>query len=58
VRKILQSAKGQKSGGIFSHFKDAPHPPGFGITRKRVSAERHTEPGVILQNFLQTVKNK
>ena len=35
MRKILQIAKAQKSGGMFP-----PHPPGFGLTRKRVSAER------------------
>src|SRR5208283_1146695 len=35
VRKILQIAKAQKSGGMFP-----PHPPAFGLTRKRVKAER------------------
>ena len=53
MRKILQIAKAQKSGEMFP-----PHPPGFGLTRKRVRPsarrwrrlakgrppKRHTEP--------------
>jgi len=49
VRKILQIAKAQKSGGMFFHFKDPPSisrlslicPGPQALTLKRVRAERN-----------------